>query len=178
MGRPWSVAMSVASDSLCFFLPFVVFWEIFLLFDHLTFVCMLVIEAFQSSITFTSLNSLSYEIPRELGGAALDHRRLQLEKPHLGLILEWSRSLKSATCWVNSSRLVSEIMCTVATCKDLLSYYIFHAFHSRRRFYTMESYSLKWEKQKMFITSQMFNVVVMLISFVFSVLKQMIWLYK
>ena len=38
------------------------------LFENLTPVCMLVIEAFQSSIAFTFL---SYEIPKELGGAVL-----------------------------------------------------------------------------------------------------------
>ena len=37
----------------------------------LTPICMLVIYAFQSSIAFTFLNGLSYEIPRELGGTGL-----------------------------------------------------------------------------------------------------------
>ena len=48
------------------------------LFENLTHVCMPVIEAFQSSIEFTFL---SYEIPKELGGAVLaallDHDRLR-----------------------------------------------------------------------------------------------------
>ena len=65
------------------------------LFENLTHVCMPVIEAFQSSIAFTFL---SYEIPKELGGAdlaaLLDHDRFAIAGRATPLILEWRRSSK------------------------------------------------------------------------------------
>ena len=55
------------------------------LFDHLTPVCMLVIEAFQSSIAFTCLNGQLYEIPRVLGGAGLNHVAAGRPTPYTGM---------------------------------------------------------------------------------------------
>ena len=60
------------------------------LFENLTPICMLVIEAFQSSIGFTFL---SYEIPKELGvavlAALLDRVRLRIAAgratPYIGV---------------------------------------------------------------------------------------------
>ena len=40
---------------------------------------------------------------------------------------------------------VSKIMYTVATCKDLLSYYISRAFHGRRRLYILVQFILIYE---------------------------------
>ena len=57
------------------------------LFENLKPICMLVIEAFQSSVAFTFL---SYEIPRELGGAVL---AALLDHDHYWIshTLYWSR---------------------------------------------------------------------------------------
>ena len=57
------------------------------LFENLTLVCMLVIEAFQSSIAFTFL---SYEIPKELGGLFLQRFLIAAGRatPYTGVELE------------------------------------------------------------------------------------------
>ena len=58
----------------------------------LTPVCILVIYAFQSSIAFTFLDGLSYEIPRELGGTGLALLLIDCAIAHLQL------NCRSVTC--------------------------------------------------------------------------------
>ena len=83
-------SMWVASDSLNIFLPFVVFLRTVdtFFFDHLTPVCLLVIEAL-NSIAFTFLDDPSYEIPRELGVTGPNRHRLGCfyDHPSLWLLL-------------------------------------------------------------------------------------------
>ena len=118
-------SMWVASDSLNIFLPFVVFLRTVdtFFFDHLTPVCLLVIEAL-NSIAFTFLDDPSYEIPREL------------TTPYTGMEEELE------VCHM----LVGEIIYTVATQKDLLSYYIIsHVLHGRRWLYTSVRFLLIYQ---------------------------------
>ena len=64
----------------------------------LTPICMLVIYAFQSSIAFTFLNGLSYEIPRDLGGAGLAALLIDCAIAHLRL------NCRSVTCLKESDK--------------------------------------------------------------------------
>ena len=87
------------------------------------------------SITFTFLDGLSYEIPREFGGAGPDRDRLLPEEPYTGMEEELE------VCHM----LAGEIMYTVATHKDLLSYYISCVLHGRRQLYTSVRFLLMYQ---------------------------------
>ena len=105
------------------------------LFENLTLVCMLVNEAFQSSIAFT--------FPNEFGGLFLQRFLIAIDCCWKSHTLYWSGGGAGSLPHVEQVGALS--MYTVATRKDLLSYCISRAFHGRRRLYTSVRFLLIYQ---------------------------------